>query len=77
VSAIFFVAGAAQLAALVAEGLVVGPRLWIGLAAIPLVIAAVPLGERLRGRIAPGRFDVAVLVLLAISGASLVLRALR
>ncbi len=77
VSVVFFVASAAQLAALAVEGRVVGPRLWIGVAAIPLVLAAVPLGERLRARFDQRRFEKIVLWVLALSAVSLVVRAVR
>ncbi len=76
VSLIFFVAGATQLVVLVQQGLMFGPRLWLGLAAIPLVLASLPVGDRLRARLDVHRFDAAILAVLVLSGVSLVVRAL-
>lgn len=76
VSVVFFVAGATQLAVLLQQGLMFGPRLWVGVAGIPLVLAALPAGDRLRARLDVHRFDAAVLALLVLSGVSLVVRAL-
>jgi len=75
VSLLFLVAGAVQLALFVGYGMLAGPRLWIALAAIPLVLGMIPLGERLRVRLGAHRFDRVVLAVLLLSGASLLVRA--
>ena len=75
VSLLFLVAGVAQLAALIAGGMIYGPRLSLGLAAIPVVLGMIPLGERLRDHLDARRFDRIVLALLLVSGTSLVVRA--
>lgn len=75
VSLLFLVAGAAQLAVLVASSMITGPRLWLALGALPIVLGMIPLGEWLRGRLGAHRFDRAVLAALLLSGMSLVVRA--
>ena len=75
VTLLFLLAGATQLAALVGNGMLAGARLWIALAAIPLVLVLIPVGARLRDGLASQRFERAVLAVLLLSGASLVIRA--
>jgi hypothetical protein len=77
VSLLFLLSGGAQLALLVGNGMVSGARLWIALAAIPLVLGTIPVGERLRDRLDRARFDRAALGVLLLSGASLAVRAVR
>ncbi len=74
VTLLFLVSGGTQLAGLVGNGMLVGTRLWIALAAIPLVLVVIPVGARLRDGLASERFDRAVLAVLLLSGASLVVR---
>jgi uncharacterized membrane protein YfcA len=77
ISLLFLLSGGAQLAVLVDNGMVSGPRLWIALAAIPLVLGVIPVGERLRDRLDRNRFDRFVLAVLLLSAASLAVRAVR
>ncbi len=74
VTLLFLLSGGTQLAVLVSSGMLAGTRLWIALAAIPLVLVLIPVGARLRGGLASERFDRAVLAVLLLSGASLVVR---
>ncbi len=76
VTLLFLVSGAVQLFLLMGNAMLVGPRLWLGLAAIPLVLVLIPVGERLRGRLTGPRFQRAVIAVLWLAGASLLGRAL-
>lgn len=76
VTMLFLLSGGTQLALLVGNGLLAGTRLWIAVAAIPLVLVLIPLGARLRDRLSTERFDRAVLAVLLLSGASLLVRGL-
>jgi len=76
VTLLFLLSGATQLAVLVGNGMLSGARLWIALAAIPLVLASIPLGARLRDGFTSALFDRAVLAILLLSGGSLVVRAM-
>jgi hypothetical protein len=75
VTLLFLLSGGTQLAVLLCNGMLAGTRLWIALAAIPLVLGSIPLGARLRDELDSERFDRAVLATLLLSGASLVVRA--
>ena len=74
VSVLFGVAGAAQLAVIAGSGMLAGPRLWLALAALPVVLGMVPIGERMRSRLAPERFGRVVLFVLLVAGVSLIVR---
>lgn len=76
VTLLFLVSGAVQLVLLMGNAMLVGPRLWLGLAAIPLVLVLIPVGERLRERLTGPRFQRAVIAVLWLAGASLLGRAL-
>jgi uncharacterized membrane protein YfcA len=75
VTLLFLLSGGTQLAVLVGNEMVTGIRLWLALAAIPLVLGSIPFGARLRERLDSALFDRAVLAVLLLSGASLVVRA--
>jgi uncharacterized membrane protein YfcA len=77
VALLFLLSGGTQLAVLVGNGMVAGARLWVALAAIPLVLGSIPIGARLRDSLDSSLFDRAVLAVLLLSGASLVVRALH
>lgn len=76
VTAIFGVTGAVQIVMLVAQGQFDSGRLVGSLAAAAAVASVTPFGVRLRDRLAGASFDRAVLVVLAVSAASLVVDAL-
>jgi uncharacterized membrane protein YfcA len=77
VALLFLLAGGAQLAVLLSNGMIAGARLWIALAAIPLVLGLIPLGAGLRDRLGSARFDRAVRATLLLSSAALLVRAVR
>jgi len=74
VTLMFLLSGATQLMVLVAEGEVRGSRVWLTLAALPIVLATVPIGARVRHRLPDGGFDRVVLGVLALSGVALVVQ---
>lgn len=74
VTLMFLLSGTTQLVVLAAEGEVTGTRLALTLAAVPLVLATVPLGTWVRHRLPEGGFDRAVLGVLALSAVALVVR---
>lgn len=76
VTAIFGTTGAIQFALLVGAGEVTSDRLVGSTVALVAVLAMVPVGTRLRARLAGSSFERAVLAVLVASGAALVLRVL-
>ncbi len=76
VTAIFLLTGLAQVLTLGISGRYNGERLALGLAAAVPTLAAIPVGSRLRDRLGRADFDRVVLVILAVSGVSLLVRAL-
>lgn len=77
VALLFLLSGSTQLAVLLGSGMVTGTRLWVALAAVPLVLGSIPFGARLRDSLESDRFDRAVLAVLLLSAASLVVRAVH
>lgn len=75
VTLLFLLSGVSQLGVLLQADMIVGTRLWVALAAIPLVLLGTAVGTRLREKLSNERFSRAVLVVLFVSAASLVLRA--
>ncbi len=73
---LFLLAGAAQITTLASIGAYSGDRLIAAAAGLGPVLAVLPAGEYLRVRLSGAQFDRAVLVLLAASGVTLVVRAL-
>jgi uncharacterized protein len=71
---IYLILDLGQLAAIVYLGLYDATRLLYALVAIPPVMLGTWLGIRLRSRLPPEKFRVALLVLLAASGVTLMLR---
>lgn len=76
VTAIFGVSGAVQLSLLASAGEITGRRLSVSLLAFVPVLAMLPIGRRVRDRLAGPGFERAVLGVLVLSGAGLVLQAL-
>lgn len=74
VTLMFLLSGSTQLVVLAAEGAVTGTRLALTLAAVPIVLATVPLGTWVRHRLPEGGFDRVVLGVLALSAVALVVR---
>ena len=72
---LFLLAGAAQIATLASIGAYSTDRLIAAAVGLGPVLAVLPAGEYLRVRLSGAQFDRAVLVLLAASGATLVVRA--
>ncbi len=72
-STMFFVYGAAQLAALAVAGVYRLEWLWMGLFAVVPVLMAMPLGEALGRRMNAKAFDRVILGLLTVLGAKLLL----
>ncbi|MCP5024845.1 MAG: sulfite exporter TauE/SafE family protein [Actinomycetia bacterium] len=75
VSAIFLLTGLSQVATLAASGRYDGERLALGLAAVIPTLAAIPIGTRFRDRLGRVGFDRAVLAIVALSGVSILARA--
>lgn len=76
VTALFLMSGATQLAVLLGAGTYDRDRLVAAGLATVATLAMIPVGTRLRDRIAVVTFERIVLVLLVVSGTSLVVRAL-
>lgn len=76
VTAIFGLSGSVQLVLLAATGRFTGERAAVSALAFVPVLAMLPIGARLRDRLAGRGFDHAVLAVLLASGAALVLRVL-
>ncbi len=76
VAAIYLLAGLAQVAALALSGEYDAERLGLGLAAIVPTLAAIPIGARYRDRLGRAAFDRAVLAVIAVSGVSILVRAI-
>lgn len=76
VTLMFLLSGTTQFVVLAAEGAITGTRLALTLAAIPLVLATVPVGTWVRRRLPEGGFDRVVLGVLALSAVALVVRVL-
>lgn len=74
VTALFLVSGSAQFAVLVIDRQIVGTRLVATLLSLVPVLAMIPLGTRLRERLAGPTFDRLILVMLAVSAAALLFR---
>ena len=72
VTALFLAGGLSQLGVLIATGLFDEARSLASGVALAATLAAMPFGTRLRDHIDTARFEQAILVLLAISGVSLV-----
>ena len=68
----FLLSGTTQIVVLGASGRLSGEPLALGLAAIVPILATVPLGARIRARLAGSVFDRIVLTLLSVSAAALV-----
>ena len=73
---LFLLAGAAQITTLASIGAYSGDRLIAAAVGLGPVLAVLPAGEYLRARLSGAQFDRAVLVLLAASGVTLVVRAI-
>lgn len=71
---LFFIGGSAQLAVLLLSGEFTVDRVVASGVALAVALAVVPIGSRLRGRIAGDVFEKLVVVLLSISAISLTLR---
>lgn len=76
VTLMFLLSGSTQLVVLAAEGAITGTRLVLTLTAVPIVLATIPVGTRLRHRLPEGGFDRVVLAVLALSAVALVVRVL-
>lgn len=76
VSAIFLFTGLSQVATLAASGRYNSERLALGVAAVGPTLVAIPVGTRFRGRLGRAGFDRAVLAIIALSGVSILARAL-
>lgn len=76
VTLLFLLSGSAQLVTLLIGGEFTRSRVGVTLAAVPLVLAVIPLGARLRDRLPLERFNQVVLSVLAISAIALVVRVL-
>jgi uncharacterized membrane protein YfcA len=76
ITLLFGVTGAVQLGILLAQGEMSGDRPWAALAAAVPAAAALPLGVRLRERLAGAIFDRVVLAVLLGSAVSLLVRVL-
>lgn len=76
VTMIFGTSGTVQLALLGAAGEVTAERAGVSALALVPVLAVLPVGARLRDRLAGRGFDLAVLAVLLASGAALVVRVL-
>ena len=74
-SVLFLLAGAAQITTLASIGAYSTDRLIAAAVGLGPVLAVLPVGEYLRARLSGPQFDRAVLVLLAASGVTLVIRA--
>lgn len=74
VTAIFGLTGGAQLLLLVAAGEFTAERTLVAVLAFIPVLAMIPLGTRLRGRLDGRGFELAVLGVIATSGAALLLK---
>ena len=74
-SVLFLVTGAAQIATLASIGAYDSDRLVAAAVGFGPVLAVLPAGEYLRARLSGTQFDRAVLILLAASGATLLVRA--
>ena len=74
VTALFFAAGLTQLIVLVIGGQIDGDRLEAAGLATVAVLAMIPVGTRLRGRLAGATFERLVVALLVVSGISLLSR---
>ncbi len=74
VTLLFFVGGTAQLAVLLASGEFTTDRMVASTVALAVVLAVVPIGSRLRGRIDGHVFERLVVALLSVSAISLLLR---
>ncbi|MBJ18124.1 MAG: sulfite exporter TauE/SafE family protein [bacterium] len=75
VTALFLVSGVTQLAVLVASGQYGRDRLLASGVALAATLCMIPIGTRMRSRIGGDTFEQLILVLLVVSGASLVWRA--
>ncbi len=73
ITALFGVGGLAQCAVLVGSGQLAGRTTASALAMIP-ILASIPVGTWIRGRLSSAAFDRAILGLLAVSGVGLVVR---
>ena len=76
VTALFLAGGLSQLGVLLATGTFDEARVVASGVALAATLAAMPFGTRLRARLDTGRFEQVILVLLAVSGVSLVWRSL-
>jgi uncharacterized membrane protein YfcA len=74
VTALFFVSGLAQLLVLLVSGEYDRDRSTAAALALVATLAMIPLGTRMRDRIGGQTFENLILVLLAVSGVSLILR---
>lgn len=74
ITLLFGVTGAVQLGILLAQGEMSGDRPWAALAAAVPAAAALPLGVRLRQRLAGATFDRVVLAVLSASAVSLLVQ---
>ncbi len=74
VTALFFAAGLSQLIVLIIDGQIDGDRLEAAALATVATLAMIPLGTRLRGRLAGVTFERLIVALLVVSGVSLLLR---
>ena len=74
-SVLFLVTGAAQIGTLASIGAYDSDRLVAAAVGFGPVLAVLPAGEYLRARLSGTQFDRAVLILLAASGATLLVRA--
>lgn len=74
VTAIFGVSGGVQLGLLLAAGKMTVDRAVVSVLALVAVLAVMPAGTRLRGRLGGPGFDRAVLAVLVASGISLIIR---
>ena len=75
-SVLFLVAGLAQITSLASIGAYDSDRLVAAAVGLGPVLAVLPAGEYLRARLSGSQFDRAVLLLLAASGVTLVVRAI-
>lgn len=76
ITALFLVAGVTQLSMLIAAGAYTRERLIASAVALIATLSVIPLGTRVRARLASETFERLILLLLVLSGLSLIWRAL-
>ena len=75
VTALFLMSGAAQLVVLMLTGQYDRDRIVAAALALVATLAVIPVGTRLRDRVGGQTFERLILILLIVSGCSLILRA--